>query len=88
MSPNEIVEVLDARPFEPFRLVVSSGNVYDIDAPHQVVVANRYVHIAMPAHPGDRIAERIIRIDLLHVTELVPLRPPQQQSQGNGQSPG
>ena len=84
MAPIEIAAVLQTTPFEPFRLVVSSGNSYDIDAPHRVIVGNRYVHIGLPLNPGDMFADRTIRIDLLHVTELIPLRPPQQQSQGNG----
>ena len=87
MSPNELAEVLEATPFEPFRLVVSSSNSYDIDNPYRVIVGLRYVHIGLLANPGDRFPERTIRIDLLHVTEVIPLRPPQQQSQGNGQSP-
>lgn len=84
MSPGEVRDALVAVPFEAFRLVVSSGNHYDIEDPHSLLVANRYVHIGIPATPGDPIPDRIIRVDLLHITELVPLnRPP--HAQGNGQ---
>ena len=84
MSPSEIRDALDAVPFQSFCLVVSSGNHYDVDDPHFVLVANRYVHIGIPATPGDPFPDRIIRLDLLHVTELVPLTHPP-QAQGNGQ---
>ncbi len=84
MSPTELNDVLRATPFEPFRLHVTDGTTYDIDDPHRVLVANRYVHLGIPANPGDRISDRIIRIDLLHVTQTVPLVSPP-KSGGNGQ---
>jgi hypothetical protein len=87
MSPSEIRDALVAVPFEPFRLVVSGGNHYDVDDPHFVFVTNRFVHICIPVAPGDRFPDRYVRVDMLRITELVPrTQPPQEQ--GNSQPAG
>jgi hypothetical protein len=86
MSPNELMDSLNAAPFTPFRLRLSNGVVYDIDAPHRVLVGNRFVHIGIPANPGDLISDRVVKIDPIHITELIPLQTPPPQSNGNGQA--
>ena len=86
MAPSELAAVVQAQPFEPFRLVMSSGSTYDVDSPFRIMVGNRYVHIGVLANPGDIYPDHTIRLDLLHVTELVPLTQPKQQG-GNGQKP-
>jgi hypothetical protein len=86
MSPNQIVEALDAVPFEPFRIVMSSGSAYDVDDPRLLMVSTRYAHLYFPVQPGSRLIERMIRLDTLHITELVPLRQVPKEGAGNGHS--
>lgn len=35
---EKLKELLDADPFEPFRIVVTSGGAYDVTSPYQVAV--------------------------------------------------
>lgn len=88
MAPNEITRLMDAAPFEPFRLCVSDGTTYDIDAPHRLLVGNRSVHLGLPSTPGERLVDRVVRIDLLHITQLIPLQTPPHSPKGNGQAAG
>ena len=87
MAPTELLAVLNAYPFNPFRLRLSNGVVYDIDNPNLLLVGNRFLHIGIPATPGDPVADRVVRIDPIHITELIPLASPPAAS-GNGQTPG
>jgi hypothetical protein len=88
MAPSEIRDLLTATPFVPFRIITSDGTVsYDVPDPHQVIVTNRSVHVGILANPGDVIADRIIRLDLLHITQLIPLVSPP-TPHGNGQAGG
>ncbi len=86
MAPQELMNSLTATPFEPFRLRLSNGVTYDVDAPHRLIVGTRHVHIGVPINPGDPFSERVITIDPIHITELIPLQAPPQQTQGNGQA--
>ena len=89
MSPNEIRDVLTAVPFTPFRMILSDGTrSYDIADPLHALVGNRFVHVGIPATPGDLIADAVVRLDPLHITQLVPLSGPPRAPQGNGQAGG
>jgi len=89
MSPGQIRETLEAAPFVPFRIVLSDGTTtYDIAEPTRVLVSNRYVHVGVGLDPVERVAERIVRLDPLHITQLIPLSSPPQTGSGNGQPVG
>jgi hypothetical protein len=87
MAPQELLDSLHANPFVPFRLRLSNGQTYDIGDPNHMMVGTRFLHIGIPAVPGEAIVDRIIRIDPIHVTEVIPLVSPPQPSQSNGQQP-
>ena len=42
---GEIVKLLDAEPFVPFAIIVSSGNRYEISDPHRVALGENIVFI-------------------------------------------
>ncbi len=86
MSPAQIQEMLEAAPFIPFRIVLSDGTqTYDIQQPTRVLVSTRYVHVGIGLDPTERVAERIVRLDPLHITQLIPLTGPPPPALGNGQ---
>lgn len=87
MSPTEVRDLQSTVPFRPFRIILSDGTTtYDIDDPLLLIVGNRTVHVGVPASPGDQFADRFVRLDLLHITQLVPLANPPRHAQGNGQT--
>ena len=86
MSPAQLQEMLEATPFIAFRMVLSDGTeTYDIHPPTRVLVSSRYVHVGVGLDPTECVAERIVRLDPLHITQLIPLAGASPQAQGNGQ---
>jgi hypothetical protein len=52
MDPIELYNLLHKRPFEPFRVHVKDGRVYDVRYPHMNMVGVTWIHIGVLA-PGD-----------------------------------
>jgi hypothetical protein len=82
MPLEDIVAFLHARPFEPFRICVDDGAVYEVRHPEQVMPLARSLIVAVgqPQAPG--FFDRADRVALIHVTRLEPLAP----APGNGQT--
>ncbi len=85
MSPNEILEDVRKRPFEPFRLIVSDGTHYDVFHPELCMVGASSVTIGLARDPASPLYERQIKIDCRHAikTHLLPTSP----AGTNGQQP-
>jgi hypothetical protein len=66
------------QPFEPFRVILTTGATYDIWHPDLIMVGQRSVIIGMTNDPNRTVYERTIKVDLLHVVgiEELPARPP------------
>jgi hypothetical protein len=87
MSPAEVRDLLTATPFHPFRIIMSDGSLsYDVVDPLHLLVTNRTLYVGIPTHPDDVIPDRTVRLDLLHVTQLVPLTTAPKPG-GNGAQP-
>ena len=71
MSPTEIVSHLRRQPFEPFRICVSDGSIYDVPHPEFVLVTRTNVAIALKLSEGD-LPDRTVYCDPLHITRIVP----------------
>jgi hypothetical protein len=81
MRPEDILELLRARPFEPFRVYLSDGAVYEVRHPDMAIVQRSKVTVAVPGPDGpDGPAERTVNCALMHITrtELVDGRSPRQ----------
>lgn len=48
MRKNEIRELLNRAPFEPFRFRLTSGDSYEVRDPNSVALGGRRVFIAVP----------------------------------------
>ena len=86
MAPSEILQVLQQRPFEPFRLHLSDGSSYDVRSPELCMVGVSAVIIGLTKNAGDALFERTVRLDPYHVTRVEPL--PALSAKGNGQTGG
>jgi hypothetical protein len=71
MRQNEIADALQSRPFRPFRIHVSSGNVHEVRHPELVHLTRRSALICTPVEdqPPTYI-ERLNLVDFLHITEI------------------
>jgi hypothetical protein len=74
MTANDLLEALRRRPFEPFRLHVSDGTVYEVRHPELVMVGLASALIAVPPPGQEQLPyERYEIVDLRHVVRLVPV---------------
>jgi len=75
MSPDQILEHLHSKPFQPLRIYLSDGGTYEVRHPEMALVARRQVAIALSSQEG-RIPERMVFCDPLHVTRIEPIESP------------
>ena len=73
MSPEELRDSLRRQPFEPFRIVLTDGGAYDIRHPDLLWVGQRAAYVGLTGQPGQTFFERSVKVDLLHVTQIIPL---------------
>jgi hypothetical protein len=64
MSVGTIRELLEREPFEPFKIVTSSGDSYPVRNPHLVAMMKSRVFVALPG--GDRWTF----VNYLHITAV------------------
>ncbi len=69
MRPEDILELVRATPFEPFRVYLSDGAVFEIRHPDMAIVQRSKVTVAVPGPEGpDDPAERTVNCALIHIT--------------------
>lgn len=71
MSYEAIRLRLAARPFQPFKIMTSSGESYEVRHPEMAIVTKTEIVIALP--DADGIPSRLQLVATLHVTALEPL---------------
>ncbi len=76
MIPEELRDNLRQRPFEPFRLVMSDGEGYDIRHPDLLWVGQRMAYVGLTGQPGQTFFERSVKVNLLHIVRTEPLDTP------------
>lgn len=75
MRYDELLDLRLAEPFEPFRLVMASGRHYDVRHPELLVVGEftSSLGIAHQTASGRVVADQMVRLTNIQVTEAVPL---------------
>ena len=69
MRPEDILEILRAKLFQPFRVYLTDGAVYEIRHPDMAIVQRSKVTVAVPGPEGpDRPAERTVDCALTDIT--------------------
>jgi hypothetical protein len=78
LTSDELHEYARRQPFEPFRVVLTTGATYDIRHPDLIMVGRRSATIGLTNDPGGTAYDRTIKVDLLHVVgaEELPTNPP------------
>lgn len=69
-SADNIQARLRRQPFEPVRIVTTTGATYDIHHPDLVLVGRRFLVIGLPSAQNPSQAEQVTQVSLLHITEL------------------
>jgi hypothetical protein len=72
MSAAAIKERLSRRPFDPFRLKMSSGDQYEVCHPEMALLLRSGLYVALPA-AADDLPSDAVWCSLLHVTSIDPL---------------
>ena len=71
-----MVEVLNEwlrrRPFEPFRVGLSSGESYEVRHPEVALLVKGGLYVGLPSSNGD-IPDRAAFCSMLHITSVEPL---------------
>ena len=73
MRPDELVELLRTKPFNPLRITMTDGKTYDIRHPDLVMVSRGRVDIGVPMEPGGYVMERVEHCSLLHIVRVEPI---------------
>ena len=69
MNAESIREMLNRRPFEPFEVVMSSGERHIVKHPEFAILLPSRVIVTDPA------ADQAAILSLMHITEMRPLQP-------------
>lgn len=78
MNQEDLQNAARRQPFEPFRVILTTGAAYDIRHPDLIMVGRRSAIIGITNEPGSTAYDRTIKVDLLHVVgiEELPGVPP------------
>ena len=69
MRPDDLLELLRAKPFELFRIHLSDGTSFEIKHPDMAIVFRTKVTIGVPGRKGpDGPLERSVNCALVHIT--------------------
>jgi len=83
MTAEELVELLEERPFKPLRLHLADGRMREIRHPEMAVVSKDSVSIGIPADDQAKIAVKITHCSLPNVVEVEAFEI--EKSGGNGE---
>jgi hypothetical protein len=77
MTQEELREHARRQPFEPFRMLLTTGATFDIYHPDLIMVGRRSAIIGLTNDPGGTAYDRTIKVDLLHVVGVqdLPAKP-------------
>jgi hypothetical protein len=76
MSPQEVLNYLQAQPFRPFRIRMNSGRTFDIRHPEMVRVGRRDLLIFTFVSDSPDVYDRWENVALLLIESLSPLEAP------------
>jgi hypothetical protein len=74
MTVRTFQELLARRPFQPFRLVMSSGQKYDVRHPEMAFLTRNDILVGID-QADDGVPAEFKICSLLHVTAIEPLSP-------------
>lgn len=74
MSQQDLLDMLQIRSFQPFRIHLTDGTVYEIRHPEMMVVGRTKALVFFPPDDMDLPAiDRCEAVALIHITRLEPV---------------
>ncbi len=73
MRPDELLAIINKRPFEPVRLHISSGQHVDVTHPEAAIVTRSLVFVAVGEEGA--VKDHVAHYNLLHIVKIEPLSP-------------
>ncbi len=70
MTQEDLADAAHRQPFEPFRVILTTGAAYDIRHPDLIMVGRRAAVIGITNEPSGIAFDRTIKVDLLHVVGI------------------
>jgi len=71
MNQDEILRLNRKQPFEPYRLVLTNGDRFDIRNPDMALVTRSSIHVGVPAAKSTTDAAREVAfVSLIHVVKV------------------
>lgn len=80
MTQEELYEVARRQPFEPFRVILTTGATYDIPHPDLIMIGKRSAVIGITNDSNATVYDRTLKVDLLHVVAVEELPTSQRPS--------
>ena len=71
MKSEELIELLEERPFLPLRLHMSNGRIHEVRHPENAIVGEGIVALAV-LHEGSELP-RIRLVSIAHINEIEPV---------------
>ena len=85
MFRQDILDLTHAVPFQPFKLFITTGEVFEILHPEMIIATHGTAHIAVPAPGGPPdAADRVKIVSLMHIQKFEFLPAPTPQPGTNG----
>jgi hypothetical protein len=75
-SATDIQARVKKQPFEPLRIITSSGEYYDIYHPDLIMVGVRNITVGTASEKNPTIYDRSTYLSLLHITAMESLPAP------------
>ena len=82
MTQEELQEAVHRQPFLPFRVVLTTGETFDIRHPDLIMVGRRSAILGITNDPTATAFDRTFRVDLFHIVGVQDL--PVQSPSPNG----
>ena len=74
MTAEDLIEILEERPFRPVRLRMDDGRFHEIRHPELAIVTPTLVAIGIVSQGnGARLAERVRLCSIAHIIEVEPV---------------
>jgi len=74
-SADDILARTRRQPFQPFRIVTTTGKSYEIHHPDQAMTTRRCVNVPPPAPTPDGVPDRYVDVAILHIVEIQDMAP-------------
>jgi len=82
MTREELQSRARRQPFEPFRVILTTGATYDVRHPDLIMVGHRSAVIGVTKKPDGTFYENTIQVDLFHVVGVEGIATPSSSPNG------